>query len=147
LCRIFREYGEERFAKKIAHFIYRVRQKRPIETTQALASLVASAIARSGLRIHPATRVFQALRITVNQELEMLKLFLQRFPAILKAKGRIAIISYHSLEDRMVKHAFRQLAREGLGKIITKKPIVPQAAEIEANPRSRSAKLRAWERS
>ena len=108
---------------------------------------MASAIARSGLRIHPATRVFQALRITVNQELEMLKLFLQRFPAILKAKGRIAIISYHSLEDRMVKHAFRQLAREGLGKIITKKPIVPQAAEIEANPRSRSAKLRAWERS
>ena len=138
LADIFYLYGEERFSRRIAQKIVR---HRPFQTTVELAEAIASIVPpkyRYG-RIHPATRVFQALRIAVNQELDSLEKFLQRAPSWLKVNGRIAIISFHSLEDRMVKHQFRN---HPLLKVLTKKPITPQPEERQLNPRSRSAKLR-----
>jgi 16S rRNA (cytosine1402-N4)-methyltransferase len=142
LADIFFQLGEERFSRRIARQIV---EMRPFETTTQLAEAIARCVPKSYRygRIHPATRVFQALRIAVNQELEHLQAWLQRAPDWLVAGGRIAVISFHSLEDRPIKYAFRQDDRL---KVITKKPIVPSDTEIAANPRSRSAKLRVAER-
>lgn len=138
LADIFYNYGEERFSRRIAKMIV---QKRPFQTTLELAEAIAFSVHpkyRHG-RIHPATRVFQALRIAVNQELESLERFCQKAPTWLKNDGRIVIISFHSLEDRIVKHQFKD---NPLLKVLTKKPITPQREETKINPRSRSAKLR-----
>jgi len=115
-----------------------------------LAGVVCKALGQPGQkrksRIHPATRTFQALRIAVNKELENLEGLLASAPELLKANGRIAVISFHSLEDRLVKNNFRQNEKEGIYRIVTKKPIVPQGEEIATNPRARSAKLRIAEK-
>ncbi|MBE9019653.1 16S rRNA (cytosine(1402)-N(4))-methyltransferase RsmH [Chroococcidiopsidales cyanobacterium LEGE 13417] len=138
LADIFFHYGEERFSRRIAR---RIVEKRPFHTTTELAAAIASAVPgayRHG-RIHPATRVFQALRIAINDELTSLENFLQLAPTWLKPGGSLIVISFHSLEDRIVKNAFR--ASELL-QIITKKPLIAQTDELAQNPRSRSAKLR-----
>jgi len=138
LARIFYTYGEERLSRRIAR---RIVEHRPFETTTDLAEAIARSVPpkyRYG-RIHPATRVFQALRIAVNRELEVLEHFLQTAPDWLKPGGRIAIISFHSLEDRLVKHSFRN--HPDLT-VITKKPIEPGDTEVAENSRARSAKLR-----
>jgi 16S rRNA (cytosine1402-N4)-methyltransferase len=142
LADLFYEYGEERLSRPIARSIV---QKRPFTTTTELASAIASSVPASYRygRIHPATRVFQALRIAVNQELESLKQLLQQAPQWLKSEGIIAIISFHSLEDRLIKYGFRE---HNLLKVITKKPIIPTRDEQVKNPRSRSAKLRLAQR-
>ncbi|TVQ57564.1 MAG: 16S rRNA (cytosine(1402)-N(4))-methyltransferase RsmH [Spirulina sp. DLM2.Bin59] len=142
LVRIFSQYGEERFSKRIAR---RIVEQRPLQTTLDLVAVIMQAVppgARHG-RIHPATRVFQALRIAVNGELESLERFLNRAPHWLKPGGKIAIISFHSLEDRIVKYAFRE---SELLQIITKKPLIAQPDEQRENRRSRSAKLRLAQR-
>jgi 16S rRNA (cytosine1402-N4)-methyltransferase len=142
LADIFYHYGEERYSRRIARQIV---QKRPFQTTTDLAEAVSRSVPpkyRYG-RIHPATRVFQALRIVVNRELEVLETFLEKAPTWLKPGGRIGIISFHSLEDRIVKHRFKDCS---ILQVLTKKPIQPQADEIAENPRSRSAKLRLAER-
>ncbi|NEQ23638.1 MAG: 16S rRNA (cytosine(1402)-N(4))-methyltransferase RsmH [Microcoleus sp. SIO2G3] len=138
LADIFFHYGEERLSRRIAR---RIVERRPFQTTTELSEAIAYSVPRSYRygRIHPATRVFQALRIAVNQELAVLETFLQQAPTWLKPEGRIGIISFHSLEDRLVKHAFKDSL---LLEVLTKKPIVPQETELEANSRSRSAKLR-----
>lgn len=138
LADIFFHYGEERLSRRIAR---RIVEKRPFTTTTELAQAIATCVPgkyRHG-RIHPATRVFQALRIAVNNELKSLEIFLEVAPPSLVPGGRIAIISFHSLEDRLVKHSLRN---SPLVKVLTKKPIIAQADEISQNPRSRSAKLR-----
>ena len=138
LADIIYQYGEERFSRRIAHNIV---QKRPFYKTTDLAKAIASSVPgkyRHG-KIHPATRTFQALRIVVNGELESLETLIAKAPLWLKSGGIIGIISFHSLEDRIVKHGFRN---SELLEVITKKPITPQAEEIRENPRSRSAKLR-----
>lgn len=138
LANIFFKYGEERLSRRIAR---RIVQQRPFNTTTELANAIASSVPpkyRYG-RINPATRVFQALRIVVNQELQSLETFLSIAPHWLKPTGIIAIITFHSLEDRIVKHQFRN---NELLEVITKKPIIPQPDEQQQNPRSRSAKLR-----
>ncbi|MDI6717585.1 MAG: 16S rRNA (cytosine(1402)-N(4))-methyltransferase RsmH [Patescibacteria group bacterium] len=144
LADIFYKYGEERFSRRIAKAIVEERKKRRIMTTLMLAEIVKKAVPRGYERgrIHPATRVFQALRIYVNKELENLESILKNLKAVVKPKGRVAIISFHSLEDRMVKNCFRDMKREGTAEIITKKPITAAKEEILKNPRSRSAKLR-----
>ncbi|GAB4208445.1 MAG: 16S rRNA (cytosine(1402)-N(4))-methyltransferase RsmH [Coleofasciculaceae cyanobacterium] len=142
LAKIFYEYGEERLSRQIAR---RIVEKRPFQTTTELADAIAHSVPpkyRYG-RIHPATRVFQALRIVVNQELSSLETFLNRAPHWLKPGGRIGMISFHSLEDRIVKHSLRD---SPLLRVLTKKPITAQQQELEDNPRSRSAKLRLAER-
>jgi 16S rRNA (cytosine1402-N4)-methyltransferase len=138
LADIFFRYGEERLSRRIAREIV---QKRPLQTTTQLAELISQSVPgkyRYG-RIHPATRVFQALRIAVNQELSSLETFLEQVPDWLKPDGVVGVISFHSLEDRIVKHKFKDCSRLT---VLTKKPIVPQLDEENANPRSRSAKLR-----
>ncbi|MEA5505658.1 16S rRNA (cytosine(1402)-N(4))-methyltransferase RsmH [Halotia wernerae UHCC 0503] len=142
LAKIFFKYGEERLSRRIAR---RIVEKRPFQTTTELAEAIAYAVPpkyRYG-RIHPATRVFQALRIAVNDELKSLETFLDQATNALVPGGRIAIISFHSLEDRIVKHGLRN---SPLMKVLTKKPIIAQEEEIAHNPRSRSAKLRIAER-
>lgn len=147
LEKLFWAYGEERKARFIVNNIVKARKQRPIETTKDLADIVAAAVSRQrpgkskvpGYRIHPATRTFQALRIVVNNELENIKLVLQQTVDILKPDGVLCIISFHSLEDRIVKNFFRDSDEL---KIITKKPIVASREEMMDNPRSRSAKLR-----
>ncbi len=147
LARIIKEYGEERFAYRIAKAIVSYRRKKPIETTKELAQIVENAVPKGFYKkIHPATKTFQAIRIEVNKELEHLKEALLKIPHLLNPKGRVAIISFHSLEDRLVKHAFRNFEKEGLLKVITKKPITPSEEEIKLNPPSRSAKLRVAEK-
>ncbi len=138
LADIFFKYGEERLSRRIAR---RIVEQRPFETTTQLAEAIAYAVPRQYRygRIHPATRVFQALRIVVNDELSSLETFINRAPDWLAPGGRIGIISFHSLEDRIVKHSLRA---SHLLKILTKKPITAQEDEIKQNPRSRSAKLR-----
>lgn len=143
--KILKEYGEERHAWRISQQIVSLRKAAPIRTTRELIGVVAQAVPagyRYG-RIHFATRTFQALRIAVNNELENLKKFLPQAVNILKSGGRLAVISFHSLEDRIVKNFFRQKARQEEIKILTKKPVLPTVEEIAKNPRSRSAKLRA----
>jgi len=148
LADLIYNYGEERFSRRIASFIVRERSRRPFRTTFELASTVCRALGRSFKqgRIHPATRTFQALRIAVNHELENLGRFLGAVPEILKCRGWVAVISYHSLEDRMVKNNFKENDKKGLYGIVTKKPIVPGREEVSENPRARSAKLRIAER-
>jgi 16S rRNA (cytosine1402-N4)-methyltransferase len=133
------QFGEERYSRRIARRIIERRAAQPIRTAGELAELVRRCVPRSADRIDPATRTFQALRIAVNRELESLDLALQRIPDRLKPGGKLAIISFHSLEDRRVKEAFRSDARL---EPLTKKPIVASVSEIASNPRSRSAKLR-----
>ena len=144
LANLIYEFGEERRSRRIARAIVR---SRPIRTTVQLAGVV-SAAARpmKHERIHPATRTFQALRIFVNHELDDLRELLKAAPQVLKPGGRIVIISFHSLEDRIVKDAFREGVKQGHYKLLTKKPVTAGEEEIDRNPRSRSAKLRAAEK-
>jgi len=145
LERLIREYGEERWAGRIAKVLTR---GRPFSTTSQLAEAIRSAVpagARHG-RIDPATRAFQAVRMAVNREQEELSSALPQAINRLKSGGRIAVLSYHSLEDRVVKNCFRALAREGVLKLITKKPVRPSEQETAENPRSRSARLRVAEK-
>ncbi|MDO8575659.1 MAG: 16S rRNA (cytosine(1402)-N(4))-methyltransferase RsmH [bacterium] len=141
-------WGEENFSRKIAKAIVSERAKKPINTTFELKEIISKAVpgfARHG-RIHPATKTFQALRITVNDEIRALEEALEKGFALLNSSGRMGIISFHSLEDRRVKNFYRNKSDEGLGKLITKKPIVPEDGERLVNPRSRSAKLRIIEK-
>ena len=148
LQEILWNYGEERFARRIAERIVDTRSKRRIETTVELESIIYQAVPafyRHG-RIHPATRSFQALRIAVNDEVKALQELLAQAVALLNNHGRMVVISFHSLEDREVKTAFKRFSEEKKGRILTKKPVTPSQREIDENPRSRSAKLRAFER-
>jgi len=142
------QFGEERFSRRIARAVVMARERAPLETTGQLADVVRRAVPRKGYqRIDPATRTFQALRIMVNRELEGLDAFLASAAERLLAGARLAVISFHSLEDRIAKHGFRALERAGAAlRIVTKRPLMPSEAEVEANPRARSAKLRAIER-
>jgi len=148
LERILKEFGEEPHASRIAQAIVHERRHRSINTTTELAAIVARAIPRRAWpsRIHPATRTFQALRIATNRELERLQNFLDKSPHFLVSGGRLVIMSYHSLEDRLVKRSFLQRKQEGVMKIITKKPIQASEDEIRENPRSRSVKMRVAEK-
>jgi len=156
LAEIFEKYGEERFSKRIARLIVTERKRKAVTTTKQLADLVVRSLPkakkRHTWRIHPATRVFQAIRIEVNQELKALETGLNQAIRILEDKGRICVISYHSLEDRIVKHLFKEVEREGKDqgnyglKIITKKPIRPSSEEVRDNLKARSAKLRVAEK-
>jgi len=141
------QYGEERFSRRIARAIVNARRETPVATTGRLAGIVRRAIPRRGARIDPATRTFQALRIWVNRELDGLDRFVEAAVRRLRAGARLVVITFHSLEDRIVKHTLRALeSREAGVKVLTKKPIVPSDEEIARNPRARSAKLRAAER-
>jgi 16S rRNA (cytosine1402-N4)-methyltransferase len=149
LKRLFYKYGEDRWAGRIASKIAEKRSSSAIETTAQLAKLIEMAIPRKfhPRRIHPATRFFQALRIAVNDELGCLEEALEKAAGLLKRGGRIVVISYHSLEDRIVKQTFRRMSdEEGTLKRITRKPIIPSQEEIEINPRARSAKMRVAEK-
>jgi 16S rRNA (cytosine1402-N4)-methyltransferase len=142
-------YGEERFSRRIARAIVRARDEAPVDTTGRLATIVRRAVPHRGYqRIDPATRTFQGLRIWVNRELEGLDRFVERLAARLAVGARLVIISFHSLEDRIVKHTLRALEKSATSavKILTKKPVVAGDEELERNPRARSAKLRAAER-
>lgn len=145
LADLFYHYGEERQARRIARFLVEAREAEPVTTTGRLAEIVAAAVPRKfhPPRIHVATRVFQALRIAVNTELDNLARLLVTAPAVLATGARIAIIAFHSLEDRMVKQAF---AGNPAYRVLTRRPIEPQPAETQDNPRARSAKLRVAER-
>lgn len=145
LQNMIKELGEDRFARKIAQAIVEARKLAPIKTTGDLSDIILRAVPKRYhySRIHPATRTFQALRITVNNELEQLKNGLEGAWQILGGRGRIVVISYHSLEDRIVKKYFKHLADTKGAAILTKKPITPSREEVRANPHSRSAKLRA----
>jgi len=142
LADIIHEFGEERFSRRIARRIVAAREKQPIRSAREFAAIVRSAIPRQTPppRIHPATRTFQALRIAVNQELKSLRIALERIPQRLAPGGRLAVISFHSLEDRLVKQAFRSTQ---IWECLTRSPVEASAEEIGRNPRSRSAKLRA----
>lgn len=145
LADLIYRYGQDRASRRIARFIVRQRQIEPITTTGRLADIVCRALGKAGggrKRIHPATRTFQALRIAVNNELENFKALLAEAPKLLKDNGFLAIISFHSLEDRLVKNNFKENEKAGIYRILTKKPIVPTPEEIAENRRSRSAKLR-----
>jgi 16S rRNA (cytosine1402-N4)-methyltransferase len=144
LADLIYEFGEERRSRRIARAIVR---SRPIRTTAQLAAVVSvAARPMKHERIHPATRTFQALRIFVNRELDDLRQLLGAAPQLLKPGGRLVVISFHSLEDRIVKDAMREGVRQGHYKVLTKKPVTPSEEEIASNPRARSAKLRAAER-
>ena len=146
LADLIYKFGEDRRSRRIARFIVGHRRSEPITTTIELATIVCKALRqperKRRSRIHPATRTFQALRIAVNNELENLEKLLACALKLLKKNGHIAVISFHSLEDRLVKNSFKQNEREGIYRIITKKPIVPTKEEIAGNRRARSAKLR-----
>lgn len=163
IARIIQEYGEEKWAGRIAKFVVTERQRKPIETTEELVQLIKAAIPASARRTgpHPAKRTFQALRIAVNDELEVLKDALGEAVEMLKPGGRICVITFHSLEDRIVKHFFKEKATdcicppdipicvcdvEPVLKVITRKAIVPTDEEIKINPRARSASLRVAEK-
>ena len=158
LADIFKRYGEERFARRIATRIVEARQQTPITTTTHLAEIVKNAVPQRTSKIHPATRVFQALRIHVNKELENLEVGLDAAISLLKPGGHLCVITFHSLEDRIVKQRFRTCAiacicppktpvcicdHEPSLHILTKRPVIPDASAVEHNPRARSAKLRA----
>ena len=143
LARIIGEYGEERFGRRIAAAIVRARERQPIATTTELAAIVAGAVPRNRRGPHPARRTFQALRLEVNGELQELTASLPQAVDVLEPHGRIAVISYHSLEDRIVKRFFRD---ESDLSVQTTKPIRPSPFEVSTNPRARSAKLRAAEK-
>lgn len=143
---ILKRYGEERYARPIAHAITQARKAKRITTTQELVKVIEDAVPlryRRG-RLHPATRTFQALRIAVNDELDALAKGLEGAMTVLAPGGRLVVISFHSLEDRTVKNFFRDSAKNDLGTVLTKKPVVALAAEVQSNPRARSAKMRAF---
>jgi 16S rRNA (cytosine1402-N4)-methyltransferase len=146
LADLIYEFGEERRSRRIARAIVR---SRPIRTTRQLADVISAAarpMNQAERRIHPATRTFQALRIFVNRELDDLRDLMNEAPRLLKPGGRLVVISFHSLEDRIVKDAMREGAKQGVYNLLVKKPVTPGEEEIDRNPRSRSAKLRAAER-
>ena len=160
---IIRDYGEDKFAKNIAKHIVRAREEKPIETTDELTEVIKAAIPMKFRVVggHPAKRTFQAIRIELNHELDVLKNHLNEMVELLDTNGRICIITFHSLEDRIVKNIFRKCenpcecppsfptcvcGKKSLGKVITRKPILPSEEELEVNPRSKSAKLRVFER-
>jgi 16S rRNA (cytosine1402-N4)-methyltransferase len=145
---IFRKFGEERYAFRIARAIADERRKEQIHTTTQLTQLILKATPAKNrkYKIHPATRVFQALRIAVNRELEGLRMGIEKAIGLLDTVGRVAVISFHSLEDRIVKHTFKEFAYKGILKIITKKPIMAGEEELARNIASRSAKLRVAEK-
>jgi 16S rRNA (cytosine1402-N4)-methyltransferase len=145
LADIFYHYGEEWQARRIARYLVQARLEAPVTTTGQLAAIVAAAVPRKyhPPKVHVATKVFQALRIAVNGELDNLTRLLATAPAVLRPGAKICVITFHSLEDRMVKQAFLQNANY---KVLTKRPIEPSAAEVAGNPRARSAKLRVAER-
>lgn len=147
LSDIFFELGEERYARRIASEIVEARKKGYIKTTTQLAEIIRHAVplAYAKGRIHPATRTFQALRIYINHELDNIKMFMPTACALIKPKGRLVLISFHSLEDRMVKHFFKQKEIDGIGIVATKNAVSATEEEIHDNPSSRSAKLRAFE--
>ncbi len=163
LFRIIRDYGEDRFAKNIAKHIVQARERKPVETTKELADIVRGAIPMK-VQVtggHPAMRTFQAIRIALNGELTVLENSIDTMIRLLKPGGRLSIITFHSLEDRIVKNGFRRnehpcicppdfpvcvCGRKSLGEVVTKKPILPTEEEIRVNPRSHSAKLRVFER-
>jgi len=144
LANIIFGYGEERLARKIARAVVVERAKTPIVTAKQLADIVATAVGKSGKykKTHPATKTFQAVRIAVNDELRVLERFILAAWHRLAPRGRLAIITFHSLEDRLVKHTFRSFTHDQVGMLVTKKPIIPTSAECQSNPRARSAKLR-----
>jgi 16S rRNA (cytosine1402-N4)-methyltransferase len=144
LTETIKEYGEERFARRIAHNIVVSRKEKYIGTTGELVAVIEASIPKAAQRgrLHPATKTFQAIRMAVNDELGALEEALEKACSVLRSGGRIAVISFHGLEDRLVKHFFKHYAETGTYTLITKKPIVPTEAERVANPRSRSAKLR-----
>jgi len=148
LSHIIKDFGEERFYRRIAKGIVDARKKKKIETTTELAQIVCSSFpyGRRRERIHPATRTFQALRIKVNDELEAIDEVLRDAPYVLKKGGRLCVISFHSLEDRIAKNVLKEFKVKGLLKILTKKPLMAKEVEVLENPRARSAKLRAAER-
>ena len=147
LARIIFEYGEDRLSRRIARAIVEARRRRPFETTGELSGLIEGVLGRNRRGgIHPATRTFQALRIAVNHELESLASLLDFGPARLQAGGRMIVLAYHSLEDRLVKQRFRELVREGLFTAVTRKAVRPGVDQVASNPRSRSARLRCIER-
>lgn len=161
LGRIFRDYGEEKFWRRAARAVVKARSEKPIKTTTELAALLEASLPHKKKGIHPVTQIFQALRICVNGELKVLEEVVPKALKMLNPKGRLAIITFHSLEDRMVKNAFRQAASDkwdtsGMGGVfldkipevllITRKPIIPSEREAAQNPRSRSAKLRVVEK-
>ncbi len=148
IATIIKSYGEEQFAWKISKAIVARREIKPIETTFELVDVIKTATPKwyHHKRIHPATKTFQALRITVNDEIESLKEGISGSFESLSVGGRLAVISFHSLEDRQVKNFFKEKEKAGLGKLVNKKPIVPNKEEIKENPRSRSAKLRIIEK-
>jgi 16S rRNA (cytosine1402-N4)-methyltransferase len=144
LADLIYEYGEERRSRRIARAIVR---GRPVTTTGQLAQIVrAAAPAMKQDKIHPATRTFQGIRIFVNRELDEIRALMEAAPKLLKPSGRLTVISFHSLEDRIVKDSLREGAQKGIWTILTKKPVIAEEDEIDRNPRSRSAKLRAAER-
>ncbi len=145
LVRIFREYGEERYAKRIARAIRKERKKKRIISTKQLSDIITEVYPGflRGMRLNPATKVFQALRIAVNNELENIQTALPQAFEILVREGRLVVISFHSLEDRIVKQYFRELKQESRAVVLTKKPVRASDPEIKQNPRSRSARLRA----
>jgi 16S rRNA (cytosine1402-N4)-methyltransferase len=147
LANVIYEFGEERRSRRIARAIVRAR---PIRSTAHLAQVISAALRSMNTgahqRIHPATTSFQAIRIFVNRELDDLKALMQAAPKVLKRGGRLVVISFHSLEDRIVKDALRDGAKAGIYKVLTKKPLTATEEEIDRNPRSRSAKMRAAER-
>ncbi|MBO6132903.1 MAG: 16S rRNA (cytosine(1402)-N(4))-methyltransferase RsmH [Lachnospiraceae bacterium] len=164
LCRVIREYGEDPYARQIARRIVEARERSPIETTGELSDIIKRAYPvrkhREGTKGHPAKRTFQAIRIEVNHELEALADSIDKMIGLLKPGGRIVVISFHSLEDRIVKNSFKRnespcicppdfpicvCGRVSKGKVLTKKPIIPTDLETESNPRAKSAKLRAFE--
>jgi 16S rRNA (cytosine1402-N4)-methyltransferase len=145
LVRILKEYGEEYRAVKIVRWIIHDRNKKSIDTCKELAEIISRAIGRTG-KVHPATKTFQALRIEVNKELDELKNGLDASLRVLRRGGRLCVISYHSLEDRVVKHFIKERAKADIVKQLLKKPLVPAIDETRANPSSRSAKLRGAEK-
>ncbi len=145
---IFRDYGEEPRARRLARLVVQARRRRPFRTTRQLVELVHQALepGKPQSRIHPATRVFQALRIAVNRELEELDAFLARAPGWLETGGRLVVLSYHSLEDRLVKQRLLEWERAGIMRRLTKKPLKASAEEVRQNPRSRTARMRVAEK-
>ncbi len=148
LANVIFAYGEERFARRIARRIVEYREEQQIELTSQLEAIVRGAIPKrlQSKKINPATKTFQAIRIAVNNELETAREAILKAPRYLAPGGRLAVISFHSLEDRIVKQTFRELQARGDGKIITSRPIVPGDDELVENPRARSAKLRIFEK-
>ncbi len=148
LISIFQDFGEERYSKRIVRHLVNRRDEHPIESTKELAEIIIRAVpfGGGGQRIHPATRVFQAIRIAVNKELESLQEALNKSMDLLTVGGRIAVISFHSLEDRIVKNIFREFKGKNIVEILTKKPLRPTEEEVSLNGRARSARLRVAER-